>query len=139
VKLIQSEHFRNLTGMGRGGFEDIAEMEGKIGISAEIWVNKASGRLATLRIEGTSVEPPTGTVVVILRVSEPGPEITFDAPAVFTDVDIAELIGNPFPGAVGGGGGVGPVATPSPEEQEIIDDILEEVGEELEDELPTTQ
>ena len=101
------------------------------------WVNKASGRLVTLRIEGTRIETPVATVAVVLQVAEPGPEITFEAPRAFTDVNLADLIGNPFPG-VGVGGGGGAVATMSPAEQEIIDDILDEVGEGLEDQLPTT-
>jgi hypothetical protein len=140
VKLIQSQPFINLTGMGRDQFGNIAEMEGKIGISADIWVNKASGRLTTLRIEGTSIQAPVATVTVTLRIAEPGPEITFEAPAEFAEVDLMELMGNPFPGVLvpGGGVGVGPIATLSPDEEEIIDDILDEVGEELEDEQPTT-
>ena len=141
VTLLQSQPFMNLTGMGRDQLQGIAEMEGRIGISTNIWVNKASGRLTTLRIAGTSIEPPLADVVVILRIAEPGPEITFEAPTAFTDIDLADLIGNPFPGVGFPGGGVGEgevVATLSPEEQEIIDDILDEVGEELGDDLPTT-
>jgi hypothetical protein len=136
VKLVQSQHFMNLTGMGRDQLQGIVEMEGRIGISTDIWVNKASGRLTTLRIEGTSIEAPVGTVAVVLQIAEPGPEITFEAPPAFTDVNLEELIGNPFPGVGVGGGGA--VATMSPEEQEIIDDILDEVGEELEDQQPAT-
>ena len=139
VKLIQSQPFMNLTGMGRDQFGGIAEMEGKIGMSTDIWVNKATGRLTTLRIDGTTTEAPVATVTLTLRIAEPGPEITFEAPATFTDLDLKELMGNSFPG-VGfpgvGEGGMG-LPTMSPEEEEIIDDILEEVGEELEDELPT--
>ena len=136
VKLVQSQQFMNLTGLGRDQLGAIAAMEGKIGVGADIWVNKASGRLTTLRIEGTSIEAPVATVVLTLQIAEPGPDVTFEAPAAFTDVNLADLIGNSFSGNEGGG--VGPMATPSPEEQEIIDDILDEVGEELEDELPTT-
>ena len=106
VKLVQSEHFVNLTGMGGGQLQGILEMEGKIGISTDIWVNKASGRLTTLRIEGQSIEAPVGRVTVVLQVAEPGPEVTFEAPATFTDVDLEELIGTPFPGMGIGGGGV---------------------------------
>jgi hypothetical protein len=107
VKLVQSQHFMNLTGMGRDQVAGIEAMEGKIGISADIWVNKASGRLTTLRIEGTSIEAPVATATVTLRIAEPGPEITFEAPSAFTEVDLEELIGNPFPGmdpTIGGGG-----------------------------------
>lgn len=106
VKLVQSQHFMNLTGMGRDQLQGIVAMEGKIGISTDIWVNKASGRLTTLRIEGRSVEAPVATVAVVLQITEPGPEITFEAPAAFTDVDLEELIGNAFLGmdpTVGGG------------------------------------
>jgi hypothetical protein len=106
VKLVQSEHFMNLTGMGRDQLQGIVAMEGKIGISTDIWVNKANGRLTTLRIEGTSIEAPVATVALVLEIAEPGPEITFEAPAAFTDVNLEELIG-PFPGldpTVGGGG-----------------------------------
>jgi hypothetical protein len=140
VKLVQSQQFMDLTGMGRDQLQGIVAMEGRIGISTDIWVNKASGRLTTLRIEGTSIQTPVATIVVTLQVAEPGPEITFEAPAAFTDLDLENLIGNQFPGVgvpgidVGGGDGF---ATMSPEEPEIIDDILDEVGEELEDELPT--
>ena len=137
VKLVQSQHFMNLTGMGRDQLQGILAMEGKIGISTDIWVNKANGRLTTLRIEGTSIEAPVATVTVVLQVAEPGPEVTFDAPAAFADINLEELIGIPFPGA-GVGGGAGAVATMSPEEQEIIDDILDEVEEELEDQPTTT-
>jgi hypothetical protein len=120
VKLVQSQHFMNLTGMGRDQLGGIVAMEGKIGVSADIWVNKASGRLATLRIEGTSIEAPAATVAVILKIAEPGPEITFEAPAEFTDVDLEALMGDQFPGldpTVGGGGGSsepGVVATTAP-------------------------
>jgi hypothetical protein len=106
VNLVQSQRFLGLTGMTRDQVQGIAQMEGKIGISTEIWVNKASGRLATLRIEGTSVEAPVGTVAVILRIGEPGPEISFEAPATFTNVDLTELLGNQFPGIGIGGGGI---------------------------------
>lgn len=106
VKLVQSQHFMNLTGMGRDELQGIVAMEGKIGISTDIWVNKASGRLTTLRIEGTSIEAPVATVVVVLQIAEPGPEITFEAPATFIDVNLGDLIGNPFPGVGVGGGGV---------------------------------
>ena len=106
VNLVQSQRFLSLTGMTRDQVAGIAEMEGKIGISTEIWVNKATGRLATLRIEGTSVQPPLATVAVILRIAEPGPEISFEAPAAFTELDLAELIGNQMPGFGVGGGGV---------------------------------
>jgi hypothetical protein len=138
VRLLQSQPFMNLTGMGRDQFGGIAEMEGKIGISADIWVNKASGRLTTIRIEGTSIQAPVATVTLTLRIAEPGPEITFEAPATFTEVDLSDLMGDQFPGIGIGGGGVAPIATLSPEEQEMIDDILDEVGEELEDGQPTT-
>ena len=121
VKLIQSQQFMTITGMGRGQFEGIAEMEGKLGISTDIWVNKASGRLTSLRIEGTSIQAPVGTIVLTLHIAEPGPEITFAAPATFTDLDLDELIGNQFPGIGIGGGGVAEppvpqksVATPAP-------------------------
>lgn len=141
VKLVQSQHFMTLTGMGRDQLGGIVALEGKIGISTDIWVDKASGRLTTLRIEGTSIEAPVATVSLTLQVAEPGPEITFEAPAAFTEVNLEELMGNPFPGigvpGVGVGGDDG-FPTMSPEDQEIIDDILDEVGEELEDELQTT-
>ena len=115
VSLVQSQRFLTLTGMTRDQVAGIAEMEGKIGISTEIWVNKATGRLATLRIEGTTVENPVATVSVILRIADPGPEITFEAPATFTELDLAELMGNQFPGfGVGGGGVAEPVATTAP-------------------------
>ena len=106
VNLVQSQRFLSMTGMTRDQVAGIAEMEGKIGISTEIWVNKASGRLATLRIEGRSIESPVATVAVILRIAEPGPEISFEAPATFTDLDLAELLGNQLPGFGVGGGGV---------------------------------
>ena len=116
VKLVQSQHFMALTGMGRDQLGGIAAMEGKIGISADIWVNKASGRLTTLRIEGTSIEAPVATVALTLQISEPGPEITFAAPAEFVEIDLAELIGNPFPGmdpTLGGGGMTEATAAPA--------------------------
>jgi hypothetical protein len=116
VKLVQSEHFMNLTGMGRDQLQGIVAMEGKIGISTDIWVNKANGRLATLRIEGTSIEAPVATVSLILQITEPGPEITFAAPAEFVEIDLAELIGNPFPGmdpTLGGGGMTEATAAPA--------------------------
>ena len=103
VKLVQSQPFMNLTGIGRDQFGEIAAMDGKIGISADIWVNKASGRLTTVRIDGTSIEVPVATVTLTLQIAEPGPEITFEAPAAFSDINLADLIGNPFPGAEGGG------------------------------------
>jgi hypothetical protein len=106
----------NLTGMGRDQLQGIVAMEGKIGISTDIWVNKANGRLATLRIEGTSIEAPVATVSLILQITEPGPEITFAAPAEFVEIDLAELIGNPFPGmdpTLGGGGMTEATAAPA--------------------------
>lgn len=115
VKLVQSQQFQNLTGMGRDQLQGIVAMEGKIGISTDIWVNEASGRLTTLRIEGTSIETPVATVAVVLQIAEPGPEITFEAPAAFTDLDLAELMGNQFPGVgIGGGGGGMTEATAAP-------------------------
>lgn len=115
VNLVQSQRFLSLTGMTRDQIQGIAQMEGKIGISTEIWVNKASGRLATLRFDGTSVEAPVGTVGVILRIAEPGPEISFEAPATFANVDLTELMGNQFPGiGIGGGGVAEPQATAAP-------------------------
>ncbi len=114
VKLVQSQQFMNLTGMGRDQLGAIAAMEGKIGISTDIWVNKASGRLTTLRIEGTSIEAPVATLVLTLQIAEPGPEVTFEAPAAFTDVNLADLIGNPFPGAEGGGGSMATAAPAMP-------------------------
>lgn len=116
VKLVQSQHFMNLTGMGPDQLAGIVAMEGRIGISTDIWVNKADGRLVTLRIEGTSVEVPVGTVTLTLQIAEPGPEITFEAPAAFTDVDLEELIGNQVPGmdpTVGGGGMTEATAAPA--------------------------
>ena len=115
VNLVQSQRFLSMTGMTRDQVAGIAEMEGKIGISTEIWVNKASGRLASLRIEGKSIESPVATVAVMLRIAEPGPEISFEAPATFTDIDLTELLGNQLPGfGVGGGGVAEPVATAAP-------------------------
>ena len=116
VKLVQSQRFMDLTGMGRDQLAGIVAMEGRIGISTDIWVNKASGRLVRLRVEGTSIQAPVGTVVLTLQIAEPGPEITFEAPAVFTDVNLDELIGNQVPGmdpTVGGGGMTEATAAPA--------------------------
>ena len=147
--LVQSQPFLTMTGMTRDQVQSLLAMEGKIGIATELWVNKSSGRLATLRIEGTSLEP-RATFVLVLRVSDPGADVTFEAPAAFTDVDLAELMGNQLPGfgvdggaVVGGGGAVArPVPVPTPpatsdsEEQEAIDDILDDVGNELRSQNP---
>ena len=115
MNLVQSQRFLSMTGMTRDQVAGFARMEGKIGISTELWVNKATGRLATLRIEGKSIESPVATVAVILRIAEPGPEISFEAPATFTNVDLTELLGNQLPGfGVGGGGVAEPVATTGP-------------------------
>jgi len=135
--LAASRPFLTITGMSRDQVQGLVELEGKVGISTEIWVNKATGRLATLRIDGTNDEQPATTVGVILRVGDPGADITFEAPTTFTDVDLSELIGNQLPGigAVGGGGMIGPV---EPIPQDEVDRILEEVGEELGNDLPST-
>lgn len=113
VNLVQSQRFLSLTGMTREQVQGIAQLEGKVGISTEIWVNKASGRLATLRIDVTSVEQPVGSGTLTLRISEPGPEISFEAPANFTNIDLTELLGNQVPGiGIGGGGVVGAPGIP---------------------------
>jgi hypothetical protein len=131
--LAGSRPFLAMTGMSREQVQGLIDMEGKVGISTEIWVNKATGRLATLRINGMNAETPATTVAVILRIAEPGADVTFELPTTFTDIDIAELMGNQF-GGIGVGGGVAvPSATMS---QEEVEKILEEVGEELE--VPAT-
>jgi hypothetical protein len=133
--LAGSRAFLTMTGMTREQVQGLLELEGKVGISTDIWVDKATGRLATLRIDGTNAETPATTVTVILRIAQPGAEITFEPPAAFADLDLSDLMGNQFPGfgMDGGGGVVGPAPTMP---QEEIDEILDEVGEQLE--LPPT-
>jgi hypothetical protein len=133
--LAGSRAFLTMTGMTREQVQGLLELEGKVGISTDIWVDEATGRLATLRIDGTNAETPATTVTVILRIAQPGAEITFEPPAAFVDIDLSDLMGNQFPGfgMDGGGGVVGPAPTMP---QEEIDEILDEVGEQLE--LPPT-
>lgn len=129
--LAGSRPFLTMTGMTREQVQSLLALEGQVGISTEIWVNKATGRLATLRIDGTNAETPPTTVGVIIRIADPGADVIFEPPAEFTEIDLSELMGNQF--GVGGGGISEPVG-PAP----TISTILEEVGEELENDLPTT-
>jgi hypothetical protein len=138
--LAGSRPFLNFFGMTRDQVQSLIDLEGHVGISTEIWVNKATGRLATLRIDGTNTEPAPTTVAIILRISDPAPDITFDPPATFADVDISKLIQDGFGvGAIGGGGAVGGgVAVPAPTApQDEIDDILDDIGDEVG--RPTTE
>ena len=98
VSLVQSQRFLNLTGMPPDQVQSIAALEGTIGIATEIWVNKSNGRLATLRIDGTSTNEPAVNLTLTVQLAEPGPEITFAAPSTFTELDLAQLIGNPLGG-----------------------------------------
>jgi hypothetical protein len=136
VTLVQSERFLSLTGMPRDAIQGIVDQEGNVGVAADIWVNKASGRLSTLRLEVTSLANPVANAAITLRIAEPGPDITFAAPATFADVNLMELLGNPFPvpgvGVGGGDGGSGVQEIP----EEVVDDILEDVGNELRSQHP---
>ena len=117
--LAASRPFLAMTGMTRDQVQSLVALEGQVGISTEIWVNKATGRLATLRIDGTDAKSPATTVAVILRIADPGADITFQPPATFTDIDLSELMGGPFApgfGTEGGGGVTGPVV-PVPQVQ----------------------
>ncbi len=98
VSLVRSQRFLSLTGMPPEAVQGIAELEGTIGIATDIWVNKSNGRLATLRVEGTSTNQPAVNLTFTVQVAEPGADITFAAPPTFTDIDLAQLIGNPFGG-----------------------------------------
>lgn len=116
--LAASAPFLALTGMTRDQVQGLVDLEGEVGVSTEIWVNKATGRLATLRIDGTNADTPATTVAVIVRIADPGPGVTFEPPTTFTDIDVSDLIGDGLSGfgAVGGGGGtVEPMPTPQAE------------------------
>jgi hypothetical protein len=98
VKLVQSQRFLSMTGMPPEAVQGIAELEGTIGIATDIWVNRSNGRLATVRIEGTSTNQPAVNLTFTVQIADPAADITFAAPATFTDVDLAQLIGNPLGG-----------------------------------------
>ena len=116
--LAASRPFLAMTGMTRDQVQSLVALEGQVGISTEIWVNKATGRLATLRIDGTDAKTPATTVAVILRIADPGADISFEPPATFADIDVSDLMGEQFPGFdnEGGGGVIGGGAqqTPAP-------------------------
>ena len=132
--LAGSRPFLNFFGMTRDQVQSLIDLEGQVGISTELWVNKTTGRLATLRIDGTNAEATPTKVAIILRISDPAPDISFDPPATFADVDISRVIQDLSGfGAIGGGGMVGGgVAVPAPTApQDEIDDILDDIGDEV--------
>jgi hypothetical protein len=103
--LAASRPFLAMTGMTREQVQSLVALEGQVGISTEIWFNKATGRLATMRIDGTNAESPATTVAVILRIADPAADITFELPATFADIDLSDLMGGSFPGFGNEGGG----------------------------------
>ena len=104
--LAASRPFLALTGMSPEQVQSLVDLEGQVGVSTEIWVNKVTGRLTTLRIDGTNADTPPTTVAVIVRIADPEPGVTFEPPTTFTEIDVSDLIdgGLSGVGAVGGGG-----------------------------------
>jgi len=71
-------------------FEDMVSAD--VNLTADIWIDKASGRPVEVSVNGTSSDPELSAFGVVLTFTEPDPSITFDTPETFVDVPLSEML-----------------------------------------------
>ena len=109
AKLAESRQLAAFTGFGRDQLQGIFDMSRTVGVTANLWFDKGTGRLITFRLDGTSAGPPPATVALVIQLSEPAAGTSFEGPKEFAEFP---LFGFPEPD------GSGVDATPAPAEPE---------------------
>jgi len=111
AKLAESRQLAAFTGFGRDQLQGIFDASKQVTVTADVWIDKGTGRLRTFRLDFNTLAEPVAKVSIVLQLRDPAAGTTFDAPAHFTDVPIVGLLGGPVgaPGTPIDGG-----ATPAP-------------------------
>jgi hypothetical protein len=110
ARLAESRELARITGFGREQLQGIFDASKEVTVAADVWIDRDTGRLATIRIDAATLDAPSTRVSLIVQLTEPGAGMTFEAPATFAELDLAALI----QGSIEGGGGGGGVAVPEP-------------------------
>lgn len=93
AKLAESRQLAAFTGFGRDQLQGVFDASKQLTATADLWVEKGTGRLRTFRLNARTLTAPVATVVVVIQLADPDPGTTFDAPATFTDVPLVQLFG----------------------------------------------
>ncbi len=97
AKLAESEYIK-----GMGGSNGNVTIDQDMGtLSGDLWFDRGNGRIVGVDIHATSTSDTSETADISIDLHEPDSGVSFDAPALFVEVPIMEMIGS-LMGAFGG-------------------------------------